>query len=1172
MNPVEKYFQDLRDIRSTGAAVPETSYYGALESLLNEIGRTMNPKVRCVINIANRGVGIPDGGLFTESQFQRLDLGKPMGGQLPERGVVEVKPTGDDAWVTSSGEQVTRYWGEYGLVLVTNYRDFVLVGRDSQGRAERLETYRLADTESDFWGMVAHPKRADKQQGERLTEYLKRVLLHAAPITSPEDVAWFLASYARDSRARIEGAELPSLNTVRQALEDALGLKFEGEKGEHFFRSTLIQTLFYGVFSAWVLWSKDLSPNDNSSRFDWRIAAWSLRIPMIRVLFEQIATPQLGSLGLVEPLDWASAVLNRVDRPRFFSTFDQGYAVQYFYEPFLEQLDPELRKTLGVWYTPPEIVKYMVARVDTVLRQELDIPDGLADPRVVVLDPCCGTGTYLIEAIRLIARTIKEKHGDALAPQEIKKAAMERIYGFEILPAPFIVAHLQMDLLLQQLQAPFLQEKSERASIYLTNALTGWTSQEEASHQAFFPELEKERSASEGVKRARPILVVLGNPPYDAFAGVSSAEEDHVVDLYKEGLNEPVSRGGWGIKKFNLDDLYIRFFRIAERRIVDGEPGYGIVCFISNFSFLRRDSYVVMRQRFAKEFDSVWLDCMNGDSRETGKLTPDGGSDPSVFSTDYHPVGIRVGTVISLFARKPQRSEKMSIRYRDFWGVAKRADLLKSLQVADFDKQYEQIQPSKQNRYLFHPTAEGGRYEHWPKLTDLSREAPINGLMEKRGGGLIDIDRTKIEERMQRYFDKNVDWDTFVLGNSKLTENAAGFTAKEVRQKLLNSEQYQAERVVPYALRPYDTRWCYYSSVNPLWNRSRPKLWGQYRKKNGFVMSRPTGVASPEGIPFFFTRLLGDNDFLRGHAYYIPIKLFQDEGDGSTLFPKAQSGLDWEANLSPKAISYLMDLGIASLEDEDSASLVWMHVLAIGFSPSYLLENEDGIRRDWPRIPMPQSKELLASSALMGKRIADLLDSKSVDGVNSGQIKQELSIIGSVSRKDEGAIDLNAGDLDVTAHWGSIGKDGAVMPGPGIVVWRNYAEDELKQLANGAILLGMSLREITDLLGPRVLDVYLNENVFWSGIPEKVWGFTIGGYQVLKKWLSYREKRVLGRGLSVDEAREVTVIARRIASLVLMHPSLNENYTLSKNSAVDWLNTSESIGARDLPSSLGAIS
>src|SRR5213080_5327299 len=197
--------------------------------------------------------------------------------------------------------------------------------------------------------------------------------------------------------------------------------------------------MFYGVFSAWVLWHKEKPLRKND--FDWKSAAWTLHVPMIKALFEQVATPtKLGPLGLVEVLDWTAAALNRVDRAAFFERFVESHAVQYFYEPFLEAFDPELRKQLGVWYTPPEIVQYMVARVDTVLREELHIAAGLADPRVYVLDPCCGTGAYLVEVLKRIAATLQEKGGDALLSSDLKRAALERVFGFEILPAPFVVA------------------------------------------------------------------------------------------------------------------------------------------------------------------------------------------------------------------------------------------------------------------------------------------------------------------------------------------------------------------------------------------------------------------------------------------------------------------------------------------------------------------------------------------------------------------------------------------------------------------------------------------------------------------------------------------------------------------------------------------------------------
>jgi len=530
---VENYLKEMNQIRSTGGAVDETSYYTPFCNLLNEIGKKLKPRVFCHSQVKNTGAGNPDFGLYAKQQLQDLRTGKPLV-QLPECGVIEVKATSDDSWVTADGKQVTKYWGHYGQVLVTNYRDFVFIGQDANGNPTKLETFRLADSEIDFWALTNQPRKAAEEKGERLVEYLRRVMLHSAILSEPEKIAWFLASYAKEAKARIESAGyLPSLAAIRQGLEECLGMKFEGDNGEHFFRATLIQTLFYGVFSSWVLWSRNHSYKSRKL-FNWHEAAWTLHVPMIAALFSQIATPgKLKPLGIDEVLDWVGMVLNRVDRARFFEKFEEEHAVQYFYEPFLKAYDPELRKDLGVWYTPPEIVKYQVARVDTILREELDIEDGLADPNVYVLDPCCGTGAYLVEVLRKIHETLEGKSADALMAQQLKKVAMERVFGFEILPAPFVVAHLQLGLMLKNLNAPLSDKKNERVGVYLTNALTGWEPEKKPKDKLPFPELQEEHDAAEKVKCDVPILVILGNPPYNAFAGTSPEEEEGHVEEYK---------------------------------------------------------------------------------------------------------------------------------------------------------------------------------------------------------------------------------------------------------------------------------------------------------------------------------------------------------------------------------------------------------------------------------------------------------------------------------------------------------------------------------------------------------------------------------------------------------------------------------------------------------------
>ena len=460
---VEAFFTELRRIRQSGAATDERSTYTPLANLLNAVGATLKPKVYCLVEPADQGAGHPDLYLYTDKQIQK---GRPRKGQTPERGVVEVKAPDADTKAQPVRDQVSRYWERYRLVLVTNLREFELVGQGAAGEEVTLETFRLADSEEALDRALEKPRAFANSVGAGLSEYLCRGLSHKAALTEPKDLAWLLASYARDGLARVEQAgDAPALKDVRSALEEALGVSFEGERGDHFFHSTLVQTLFYGVFSAWVLWTR--SNPAASGQFRWRDAVWHLRAPVLQALFHQLSNPaRLQPLGLVEVLDWTAGALNRVDRPAFFERFNEGEAVPYFYEPFLEAFDPELRKQLGVWYTPKEIVQYMVARVDRALKDDLGIADGLAADNVYILDPCCGTGAYLAETLRRIAANLEGRGLGALAGSIVKKAALERVFGFEIMPAPFVVAHLQVGLTMQDLDAALAEDGSERVGVF----------------------------------------------------------------------------------------------------------------------------------------------------------------------------------------------------------------------------------------------------------------------------------------------------------------------------------------------------------------------------------------------------------------------------------------------------------------------------------------------------------------------------------------------------------------------------------------------------------------------------------------------------------------------------------------------------------------------------------
>lgn len=189
------------------------------------------------------------------------------------------------------------------------------------------------------------------------------------------------------------------------------------------------------------------------------------------------------------------------------------------------------------------------------------------------------------------------------------------MFGFELLPAPFVVSHLQLGLLLQRLGAPLGGQKGDRAGVFLTNALTGWTAEDE-QHPIPFPGMEEERDRSDEVKRSKPILVILGNPPYNGFAGMAVEEERDLSHAYRTTVKAPKPQGQ------GLNDLYVRFFRMAERKIVE-QTGRGVICFISNYSWLDGLSFTGMRERYLEKFDRIWIDNLHGD-RVISEYAPDG--------------------------------------------------------------------------------------------------------------------------------------------------------------------------------------------------------------------------------------------------------------------------------------------------------------------------------------------------------------------------------------------------------------------------------------------------------------------------------------------------------------------------------------------------------------------
>ena len=1109
---VEAYFAELKQVRASGGATTERSNHVPLANLLNAVGATLKPKVFCVAELAQQGAGHPDLGLYAASQLQD---GKPREEQIPERGVVEMKAPGSDVSVTTQSDQVVGYLDRYHLVLVTNTHDFVLTAKGGTGQPERLETFSLAENAEEFASSLEKPRRFAREAGVGLVEYLRRAMSHSTVLDEPRDVAHLLASYARQGLARVEAADNEQyLTAIRSALEESLGVRFEGERGSHFFRSTLVQTLFYGVFSAWVLWARERGEKDGplfgrtsgKERFEWRTSVWHLRAPVLQALFQQLSDPRnLESLGLIEVLNYAGDTLDRVDIPAFFARFSEGEAVPYFYEPFLDAFDPGLRKQLGVWYTPAEVVRYMVARVDKALKNDLGIKDGLAAKNVYILDPCCGTGAYMADVLRRIAANLEDKGLEGLAGEELKRAATERVFGFEIMPAPLVVAHLQVGLTMQELNAPLANGGSERLNIFLTNALTGW--EPKPARPLPFPELEEERERAERVKQETPVLVVLGNPPYNGFAGMAVDEEKELSDSYRtvKKVDAPQGHG--------LNDIYIRFFRMAERRITE-KTGRGIVCFISNYSWLDGLSFTGMREHYLDAFDVIRIDCLNGDTRKGGE-TPTGKPDGSVFTTDQS-VGIKVGTAISTLIRKEKHKPARTVAFRSLWGTgqAKREKLKATAEDAP-SVLYETVEPVLRLGLPFVKTAVGKDWFDWPALPDLF---PVSfpGVKTSRDGFLIDVDLDRLKARIGDYFDDNISNEEIARIYPEAMKNASRFDAQQVRGRLLERGGPTDSGFIRFTYRPFDNRWLYWEAETKLLDEKRAAYKPNVFEGNiWFSAARHLRKSSAEPQACF-TKHMGSLHLIERGALMFPAWIHDEN-----IFSRNGCCEKKRPNLSDEAQRYLERLGL-SVED------LFYHVLSVLHDPEYRKTNTGGLKMGWPRIPLagwPGGKvrnaaETIAQSAQRGRKLAELLDPDvPVAGVTEGALSPQSLVIAVPRTTDRSS--MSGDDFAMTAGWGRLRQGNVVMPGQGRVVERYYTPDE-------HAALGKSVSS----LGETTFDVYINARAFWSNVPAAVWNYRLDGYQVLKKWLSYRERGVLDRPMTVEEVKHFAHTARRIGAIL----------------------------------------
>jgi hypothetical protein len=516
-----------------------------------------------------------------------------------------------------------------------------------------------------------------------------------------------------------------------------------------------------------------------------------------------------------------------------------------------------------------------------------------------------------------------------------------------------------------------------------------------------------------------------------------------------------------------------------------------------------------------------------------------------VFSTEKNREGIQVGTAITTLARRREHERSEIVNFRHFWGQGK----LASLDRARARDGYISVLASLPMGLTFAPTTVDSAYHEWPSLPGL---LPVSfpGVQTCRDDALVAIDRERLVKRMEQYFDHDATDEEVSKSSPGLLRNSGTFVGRNVRRALV-ARGFRPDSVVRCAYRPFDDRWLYWELEGGLLDRSRPEyhphvardnLWLAAAQRNRREFDSPLTMHIP-----------ADRHVIERGANLFPAYL-NPLASNATLLHHHSGPL--VANQSPTALTYLDTVDGEQID-------LFTHILAVLHAPTYRSENAGALRQDWPRIPLPASADALVASADLGRVVAALLDIESpVDRVTAAAIRYELRPVGLPWKADGGQIAPGAGDLAVTAGWGHAGQGGVTMPGRGRLVERAYTPDELALMREGLVDLDLTFEQLMSCLGGSCVDVYLNERTYWRCVPSRVWTHTIGGYQVVKKWLSYRERALLGRDLSPDEARYVMEMARRIAAILLLEPALDANYEAVKADTYVWQPTPASTGGQ----------
>lgn len=1007
-----RYLQDVHRTQANPDATPELSLFPHLQTFLEEIA------------VSHFG---RDTITFTQEPRRLDQIGRPdfiaRDGLLPI-GYVEAEAYDRnlDRLTGHAAMQNARFIENLDNFILTNFIEFRLY---AEGHL-RL-TANIVDN------------------SENLERLLDR-FLSAGPlqIGTPETLAKHLARRTRELQTQIATTltdENSQVYGMFSAFKDLLLATLTPDD----FADMYAQTLAYGLFAA-----RCTLPNATNFSRETATNALPRSNPFLRQLFYQVASPNLEE-NVTYILDDIATLLRNVSTEMLRTAFTVRThfedPVIHFYETFLAEYDPQRRVDRGVYYTPPQVISYIVRSVDSLLKTELNRPDGLADDDTLILDPATGTGGFLLAVLDHIREYVTTTYGTGDWNQYINAQLVKRLFGFELLVAPYTIAHLKLSLFLQAQG----WDATERLRIYLTNTLEEPV--ERTQRLPFADFISDEANAAVSVKRDEPLLVILGNPPYPENSANPSKNTrgeltfiGNLIEDYKQIDGQPL--GDTNVKALQAD--YVKFVRWAQWRIE--QNGEGVIGYIVNNSFLDALTFHGMRWNLLDSFNTIYLLNLHGSIRKT-EAVPTAQRDENVFD-------ISQGVSILLCAKQRNNSDSAKVYYADIWGSRK--EKYRTLAETDIKKtEWNELQPISPH-YLFVPQATNHRVEYetgWE----------IIDILEKNSAGMV-TGRDKLT--LHRTAEEVRETVSDFVSLSETDARAKYNLRKDSRDWKIRFAQADLRRhpdidkhICAISYRPFDTRFTYYTGKSKGFHAySASMISPHLLAKDNIALGVHRGIRSPVWQHALVTNWIPEKSYISNRseptAHVFPLYLYPnpDELDLAT---------ERSLNLKPAFLKTLSEaLGLSQtdpsgLPQSISPEEILGYIYAILYSPTYRERYYEFLKYDFPRIPLPQDLEHFRKLAALGQNL-----------INWHLLK----------------------DVQIPPRHRFEGAGDAVVS---------------KVLYKGG-------------------HVWINATQHFTDVPEAVWDYEIGAYQVCEKWLRDRKNTALSHAEVRQYCRILVAVAETL--------------------------------------------